>query len=81
MNHPRDNTKTNNNGAVLMDLALHDLANLGIGEWAYVKHVEVEGKPAFAVHGADGRPLAVTTDREVAFTVTRQNDLEPLSVH
>lgn len=81
MDHPSDNTKNDKNATVLMDLAVHDLANLGIGEVAYIKHVEVEGKPAFAVHGANGQPLAVVTDRELAFAVTRQNDLEPLSVH
>lgn len=81
MDYSSDNAKANKSGTVLMDLALHDLANLGIGEVAYIRHVEVNGEPAFAVHGADGRPLVVTTNREVAFAVTRQNDLEPLSVH
>ena len=81
MDHPSDNTKNDKSATVLMDLALRDLANLGIGELAYIKQVEVEGKPAFAVHGANGQPLAVVTDRELAFAVTRQNDLEPLSVH
>jgi len=81
MDYSSDNTKANKNEMVLMDSALHDLANLGIGEVAYIRNVEVDGEPAFAVHGADGRPLAVTTDRDVAFAVTRQNDLEPLSVH
>jgi len=81
MDHSRDNTKPNRSETAPMDLARHDLANLGIGEMAYIKHVVVNGEPAFAVHGADGQPLVVTTDREVAFAVTRQNDLEPLSVH
>lgn len=81
MDHSSDNTKTNKTGTLLRDVALHDLANLGIGQVAYIRHVEVNGEPAFAVHGADGRPLGVTTDRELAFAVSRQNDLEPLSVH
>ena len=81
MDHSSDNTKSDKSGTAVMDLALHDFTNLGIGEVAYIKHVEVEGEAAFSVHGADGRPLAVATNREVAFAVTRQNDLEPLSVH
>lgn len=81
MNHSSDSTKTNKNRTGASKQALHDLANLGIGEVAYVRNVEVNGEPAFAVHGADGRPLVVAANREVAFAVTRQNDLEPLSVH
>ena len=64
-----------------MEVTPNDLARLGVGEVAYVKNVEVNGEPAFAVHGADGQPLVVETDRAVAFAITRQNDLEPLSVH
>lgn len=81
MDHPSDNTKSDKSAMAQIELALHDLANFGLGEVAYIKHVEMDGEPAFAVHGADGQPLAVTPDREVAFTVTRQHDLEPLSVH
>lgn len=81
MENPGGIAKTNNSRTGGMARALHDLANLGVGEVAYVRSVEVNGEPAFAVHGADGQPLVVTTDREVAFAVTRQNDLEPLSVH
>ena len=81
MDHSSNNTKSNKTAALARDVALHDFANLGKGEVAYVKHVEVNGEPAFAVHGADGQPLGVTTDRDLAFAVSRQNDLEPVSVH
>lgn len=81
MNHPSDDTKTNKSTSGGTALALPDLANLGIGQVAYIRQVEVHGQPAYAVHGADGQPLVVTTDREVAFAMARQNDLEPLSVH
>lgn len=81
MDQSSDNTKTNRNATRTIALAPQDLASLGIGEVAYVKHVEIDGKTAFAVHGANGQPLVVATDRDVAFALTRQNDLEPLSVH
>jgi len=64
-----------------MEAAPHDFAKLGVGEVAYVKKVELNGELAFAVHGADGQRLVVATDRAVALTLTRQNDLEPFSVH
>ncbi len=81
MNHRSDDTKTNDNGAGPREVAPNDFARLGVGQVAYVKNVEVKGEAAFAVHGADGQPLVVAADRAVAFAMTRQNDLEPLSVH
>ncbi len=35
----------------------------------------------YAVHSADGDRLALVKDRDLAFTVARQNDLAPVSVH
>ena len=35
----------------------------------------------YAVHNADGTPMALVRDREMAFVVARQNDLTPVSVH
>lgn len=67
--------------ALLRQLAPADLAGLGVEELAYVKPVVVDGKDAFAVHAADGTPLAVVAERDLAFAVVRQNDLTPVSVH
>ena len=57
------------------------LAMLGVGEWAYIKPTSHEGAVAFAVHAADGRPLAMIESRELAIATVRRNDLEPLSLH
>lgn len=35
----------------------------------------------YAVHDADGERLALVQDRSLAFTLARQNDLVPVSVH
>ena len=35
----------------------------------------------FAVHDPDGKCLALTEDRKVAFALARQNDLMPVSAH
>ncbi len=62
-------------------MSASDFAAYGVQQIAYVKPVEVEGKPGFAVHAADGTPLTMLPDRDVAFAVVRQNDLEPVSTH
>jgi hypothetical protein len=68
-------------GPALRDLTPVAFAAFGNGQLAYIKPVNVEGEDAFAVHSADGQQLAVVTDRDVAFTLVRQNDLDPVSVH
>ena len=37
--------------------------------------------PFYAVHDADGRPLALFDNRAMAFSVARTNNMTPLSVH
>ncbi|HWD57750.1 MAG TPA: DUF1150 family protein [Stellaceae bacterium] len=65
----------------LRHMTTNDLAMLGMQDIAYVRPVEVEGKPGFAIHAADGTQMALIGDRDVAFAVVRQNELEPVSVH
>ena len=35
----------------------------------------------YAVHRTDGERLALVRDRDLAFTLARQNDLAPVTVH
>lgn len=35
----------------------------------------------YAVHAADGTPMAVVIDRDTAFAAARQYEMEPVSVH
>jgi hypothetical protein len=58
-----------------------DFAALGQNHVAYIKPVTVDDKPAYAIHGADGTSMGISTDRLVAFAAVRQNDLEPVDVH
>ena len=62
-------------------LSPSELGMLGMADLAYIKPVLVEGTEAFAVHAADGTQMAVIPDRDLAFAVVRQHELEPLSVH
>ncbi|MEN8918592.1 MAG: DUF1150 family protein [Octadecabacter sp.] len=59
----------------------------------YVKSVDVAGLPddvreaagdreqLFAVHDSDGQQLALVADRQLAFVLARQNDMQPVTVH
>lgn len=57
------------------------LAQLGVSQLAYVKPVIVEGRAAYAIHAADGTPMAVTDDRDVAVAAIQQHEMVPASVH
>ena len=44
--------------------------------------VAAEGRERlFAVHDSDGQQLALVADRQMAFVLARQNDMQPVTVH
>lgn len=65
----------------LAPLSVRDLAMLGMHDVAYVRSVELEDGVGFMVHAADGTPMGVMENRDVAFAAIRQEGLEPVSVH
>lgn len=65
----------------LRHISAKELALLGMTDVAYIKSVEGENGTVYEIHAADGTPVAVMEEREVAFATVRQHDLEPLSVH
>jgi hypothetical protein len=62
-------------------LSEEQLASLGVSHIAYVKPVIVNGVAGFAIHAADGTPMAVAGDRAVAVAAIVQHEMHPLSVH
>jgi hypothetical protein len=62
-------------------LSEQQLAALGVSQIAYVKPVTVNGVQGFAIHAADGTPMAVAGDRDVAIAAVVQHEMLPLSVH
>ena len=54
---------------------------LGMQNLAYIKPVFLNEQAGFAIHAADGTPMAVVPNRDVAEAAIRQHDLEPVSVH
>jgi hypothetical protein len=69
---------------VLIDvhnISPQQLATLGLQQIAYVKPVMVQGKPAFAIHAADGTPMALAEGRDIAFAAIVQHEMVPALVH
>jgi hypothetical protein len=62
-------------------LTEQQLAALGVSHIAYVKPVMLNGVQGFAIHAADGTPMAVAGDREVAIAAVMQHEMLPVSVH
>lgn len=59
----------------------HEFGNLGIENVAYIKTVIVDGQKLHSIHAADGSPLTVVSDRNLAFATVSQHDMLPMSVH
>jgi hypothetical protein len=57
------------------------LSALGVSHIAYVKPVIVNGEAGFAIHAADGTPMALAGDRATAMAAIMQHEMMPLSVH
>lgn len=70
-----------NNSENIRQISPQGLMALGVSDLAYVKPVEIDSQPLFAIYAADGSQLAVLPSREVADATIRRNDLEPVSVH
>lgn len=48
---------------------------------AFIKNDIHDGKSMWLIYAADGTKIAATDDRDFAFVMAKQNDLEPRSVH
>jgi hypothetical protein len=62
-------------------MTVEQLGALGMSHIAYVKPVVVNGMPGFAIHAADGTPMALADDRDTALAAIVQHEMLPLSVH
>ncbi|HEY3849276.1 MAG TPA: DUF1150 family protein [Acetobacteraceae bacterium] len=80
MNDSNDNAAT----SVMVDvraLSQEQFAQLGMTHVAYVKPVIVDGAAGFAIHAADGTPMAMAADRDVAIAAIVQHEMVPALVH
>ncbi len=78
-----DGTRQLAPGAVfdIHEISEAQLARLGMEEIAFVKPVMTENGPAFAIHAADGTPMAIASNRPLAQAAIIQNDMLPSLVH
>lgn len=71
-------------GQLLVDLrhlSEAQLAQLGMAQIAYVRPVTINGEAGFAIHAADGTPMAVAGDRDMAIAAILQHEMVPVTVH
>ncbi len=62
-------------------LSTHELGRVGLEDIAYIKTVMLNGQKFHAIHAADGTPLTVVNERDLAFATVRQHNMMPASVH
>ncbi len=61
--------------------SMDELVSYGIKTLAYIKPIVVGGQVYHSIHAADGTPLTVMEERDDAYALVRQNEMEPISVH
>ncbi|GAC1343273.1 MAG: hypothetical protein NVSMB18_18750 [Acetobacteraceae bacterium] len=62
-------------------LSQAQLMQLGMADLAYVKPVWVNGVTAFAIYAADGSPMAMAADCDMAIAAIVQHEMSPALVH
>lgn len=62
-------------------LSQADLSRLGLQQVAYVKPVFFNGAHVFAIHAADGTPMAMATDQNLACAAIVEHEMVPVLVH
>ncbi len=62
-------------------LTPQQFGQLGMPDLAYIKPVFMNGTAAFAIHAADGSPMAVAVDCELAIAAVVQHEMMPALVH
>ncbi len=65
----------------LRNLTQAQLMQLGMSQLAYVKPVWMDGETAFAIFAADGSPMAVAADSDLAVAAIVQHEMVAASVH
>ncbi len=76
-----EDTKIDMRSYDVRHMTADQLGALGVSHIAYVKPVIVNGTAGFAIHAADGTPMALAQDRATAMAAIVQHEMLPLSVH
>lgn len=62
-------------------ITAEQLGKLGVSQIAYVKPVLYNGARAFAIHAADGTPMAVASDQASAMAAIMEQEMVAAQVH
>ena len=65
----------------IRDISIDDLAKLGMPSVAYVRPATLNGAAVYAIHAADGTPMAFAADRDLAIAAVLENEMHPTWVH
>ena len=65
----------------VFDAYTEELCEWNDSNVAFIKNDIFEGRQMWMIYAADGTRIAATDDRDFAFIMAKQNDLEPQSVH
>lgn len=65
----------------IRDISTEDLMKLGMPSVAYLKPVLSNGVVVYAIHAADGTPMAMAADRNLAIAAVLENEMHPTLVH
>ena len=76
-----DTTTTRNTGIDVRQITQDQLQQLGVSQLAYIKPVMLNGAAMFAIHAADGSPMAVSDDRNLALAAIVEHEMIPTLVH
>lgn len=74
-------TKEGSDVVDVRHLTDNQLKALGVSQLAYVKEIMINGEQAFAIHAADGTPMAVTDNAKTAYAAILQQEMMPIMVH
>lgn len=62
-------------------LSQEQLMQLGMSDLAYIKPVWMNGQTAYAIHAADGSPMALAADCDLAIAAIVQHEMSAAMVH
>jgi hypothetical protein len=65
----------------IRDISASDLAKLGTPRLAYLRQVMMNGERAVAIHAADGTPMAIAANLDLAVETVMEQEMFLMSVH
>jgi len=65
----------------IREISAADLRKLGTPKLAYLRQVMMNGEHAIAIHAADGTPMAIAANVQLAVETVMENEMFLMTVH